>query len=65
MKNFSMSGFYIRSRDAAQPSSVNALIRESIKHRIECIIRQHPCCPPAASYEVDSLIQTAERLVGE
>ena len=65
MKNFPISGLHIRSLDAAQPVSINALLRESIKHRIECIIRQNPCCPPAASYEVDSLIQTAERLEGE
>jgi len=65
MQNSPISGLHIRSLDAAQPVSINALLRESIKDQIDDIIREYPSCPPAASYEVDSLIQTAERHGGE
>jgi hypothetical protein len=64
MKNFPMCGLQTRSLEAAQPVDINALLRESIKDHIDCIIREHPSCPRAASYEVDALIQTAERLAG-
>lgn len=53
-----------RSLQPAQ-SDIHALIRQSIDHQINRIITDHPNCPPAASYEVDALMQTAERLVGE
>ena len=59
-----MCGSNTRSLDAARPVDIHALLRESIQDQIDGIIQQHPCCPPAISYEVDALIQTAERLVG-
>jgi len=39
-------------------------LRQSIDDHIEAIIQQHPSCPAPASYQVDALILTAERLGG-
>jgi len=62
MTPFSMGGFSTRSLDAALPVDVHALLRQSIADKIEAIIRQHPSCPAPASYQVDALLLTAERL---
>jgi hypothetical protein len=60
-----ISGFCTRSLDAGDPPDIHSLLRKSIEDQIETIIRQHPSCPPQASYEVDALLLTAERLGGE
>jgi len=64
MKNLFAATHFTRSLQPAK-SDIHALIRQSIAHQIDGIITEHPNCPPAASYEVDALMQTAERLVGE
>jgi len=64
MNPFSIGGFSTRSLDAALPVDVHALLRQSIADQIEAIIKQHPSCPPPASYQVDALLLTAERLGG-
>jgi len=64
MKPFSIGGLQTRSLDAALPVDVHALLRQSIDDQIEAIIKQHPSCPPQASYQVDALLLTAERLGG-
>ena len=58
-------GLSTRSLDAAYPADIHALLLQSIDEQIDVIIHRHPSCPKAASYEVDALIRTAERLVGE
>ncbi|MBM3937894.1 MAG: hypothetical protein FJ333_04465 [Sphingomonadales bacterium] len=62
MKNLPTCGLHTRSLEAAQPVDINALLRESIKDQIDCIIRQHPNCPAPASAAVDALLQTVERV---
>jgi len=64
MKPFSRGGFSTRSLDAALPGDVHALLRQSIADQVEAIIKQHPSCPAPASYQVDALLLTAERLGG-
>jgi len=64
MRPFSIGGFSTRSLDAALPVDVHALLRQSIDDQIEAIIKQHPSCPAPASYQVDALLLTAERLGG-
>ena len=63
MKNLFAATHFTRSLQPAQ-SDIHALIRQSIDHQIDGIITDHPSCPRAALYEVDALIQTAERLAG-
>jgi len=60
-----MCGLQTRSLDAAHPAGIHALLLQSIEDQIEAIIKQHPSCPPPASYQVDALLLTAERLGGE
>jgi len=62
MNPFSIGGLQTRSLDAAHPASIHALLLQSIADQIEVIIQQYPSCPPPASYAVDALILTAERL---
>jgi len=62
MKPFSIGGLQTRSLDAANPAGIYALLRQSIDDQIEAIIQQHPSCPAPASYQVDALLLTAERL---
>jgi hypothetical protein len=62
MKTFSIGGVSTRSLDAALPVDVHALLRQSIDDQIEAIIQQHPICTAPASYQVDALLLTAERL---
>jgi len=64
MKPFSIGGLQTRSLDAAHPASIHALLLQSIEDQIEAIIKQHPSCPAPASYQVDALLLTAERLGG-
>ena len=64
MKHVFAATLLKRSLQPAQ-SDIHALIRQSIEDQIDRIITDHPNCPPAASYEVDALMQTADRLVGE
>jgi len=59
-----MCGLQTRSLDDAHPASIHALLLQSIDDQIEAIIKQHPSCPPPASYQVDALLLTAERLGG-
>ena len=65
MKWLPYYGVTTRSLDAAYPADIQALLLQSIEYQIDVIIRQHPSCPPQASYEVDALLLTAERLGGE
>jgi len=65
MKTNPMCGLQTRSLDAAHPASINALLLLSIEEQIDALIQQHPSCPPPASYQVDALLLTAERLGGE
>lgn len=65
MSAIPMCGSSTRSLDAAHPVDIHALLLQSIDEQIDAIIQRHPSCPKAASYEVDALIHTAERLVGE
>ncbi len=65
MNTFPKCGSSTRSLDAAHPVDIHALLLQSIDEQIDAIIQRHPTCPKSASYEVDALIRTAERLVGE
>jgi len=60
-----MCGLQTRSLDAARPASIHDLLLQSTEDQIEAIIKQHPSCPAPASYQVDALLLTAERLGGE
>ena len=65
MNTFLKCGFETRSLDAAHPAGIHAILLQSIDEQIDAIIQRHPSCPKSASYEVDALIRTAERLGGE
>jgi len=65
MKTHHMCGLQTRSLNAANPAGIHALLLQSIEDQIEAIIKQHPSCPPPASYQVDALLLTADRLGGK
>jgi len=65
MKPFSIGGLQTRSLDAALPVDVHALLRQSIPDQVDAIIKQHPSCPPPASYQVEAQNLTAKRLGGK